>query len=165
MGTRIVMHFVAVVLLAVGVAALAQTPSDTSMSVRQAAVDAFKGTWTGKSTCVGEHPACKDEVVVYRFVPFTGAPWQLRCLGDKIVEGKRVPMGALMFQYDDKTKRLRCEFKRGTTRGVWSFAAEGDSLIGELIVPPDGSKVRDVRVHRIDDAHLPPAPALKEYQQ
>lgn len=125
----------------------------------------FKGTWAGKSICVGDRPACKNETVVYRFVPFPAAPWQLRLLADKIIEGKRVPMGALLFQYDDAAKALRSEFKRGNTHGVWSFTAEGDSLRGELIVLPNGEKGRDVRAHRVADADVPPAPALKEYDE
>ena len=158
---------VLVVALVTGVAAaLAQTTNDTSLAARQAAVDAFKGTWTGTSTCTDPNrPACKNEVVVYRFVPFTGAPWQLRCLADKIVGGKRLPMGAFLFQYDDKAKELRCDFKKGNTHGLWSFTADGDSLRGSLVLLPDGNKGRDVRAHRVDDAHVPPAPALKEYEE
>jgi hypothetical protein len=129
------------------------------------AVAAFKGTWEGKSTCVGDRPACKNEIVVYRFITFDGVPWQLRLLADKIIEGKRVPMGALLFAYDDSTKTLQCEFKRGTTHGVWSYEAVGDSLIGTLIVLPYGTKSRDVRAHRVEDADVPPAPPLKEYEE
>jgi hypothetical protein len=138
-------------------------PTDPASAEK--AVARFKGTWKGKSTCVGDRPACKDETVVYRFVPFVGSTWQLRLLADKIIEGKRVPMGALLFAYDDTTRGLRCDFKRGTTHGVWMFIVEGDSLKGELIVLPDGEKARDVRARRIDDAHVPPAPALKAYDE
>ncbi|HET6349094.1 MAG TPA: hypothetical protein VFH88_08425, partial [Candidatus Krumholzibacteria bacterium] len=92
----------------------------------------FKGTWTGTSKCLGDHPACKDEIVVYRFVPFVGAPWQLRVLADKIIDGKRQPMGALMFLYDRPTHTMRCEFTRPNAHGIWSFAAQGDSLVGQL---------------------------------
>ena len=140
--------------------------TDSDLAKRQAKMAAYTGTWTGTSTCVAKNrPACKNEVVVYRFVPFPAAPWQTRCLGDKIVEGKRLPMGALIFQLDDNTGGIRCEFKIGNTHGVWSFTAEGDSLIGSLISLPDGEKGRDVRAHRIDDSKVPPAPALKEYEE
>jgi hypothetical protein len=128
----------------------------------------FRGTWTGQSMCVGDNPACKNETVVYRFVPFTAAPWQVRCLADKIVEGKRLPMGALMFQYDDKTRGLRCEFTTPKTKmhAVWSFVLEGDSLRGDLTHLPDGDKARDVRAIRVkDESKLPVAPALKDYQE
>jgi hypothetical protein len=141
-------------------------PRDTELATHEAKIATYSGTWTGTSTCVGKNrPACKNEVVVYRFVPFPAAPWQTRCLADKIVEGKRLPMGALIFQYDDKSNGIRSEFKIGNTHGVWSFTAEGDSLKGSLITLPDGEKGRDVRAHRIDESKLPAAPALKEYEE
>src|SRR5712672_1896834 len=87
----------------------ASNPVDPKVAEQKAAF--FKGTWAGKSTCVGDHPACKNETVVYRFVPFSGAPWQMRLLADKIIEGKRVPMGAFMFAYDDSTRGMKCVFR------------------------------------------------------
>jgi hypothetical protein len=141
-------------------------PADPVAAEKGAAT--FRGTWTGQSTCVGNNPACKNETVVYRFVPFTAAPWQVRCLADKIVEGKRLPMGALMFQYDDKTRGLRCEFTTPKTKmhAVWAFVLAGDSLRGDLTHLPDGDKARDVRAIRVEDeSKLPPAPLLKDYQE
>jgi hypothetical protein len=79
----------------------------------QTTLSSIVGTWTGTSTCVGNRPACKNETVVYRFVPIEGHPGQLRQLADKIIDGKRVPMGALVFEYDRETKTLRSEFNRG----------------------------------------------------
>lgn len=170
MKARILFGLLAVIIAA---SALAQNinptpspaPKDSELDARQAKIAAYTGTWTGTSTCVGTNrPACKNEVVVYRFMPFPAAPWQTRCLADKIVAGKRLPMGALIFKYDDKTGGIRSEFKVGDTHGVWSFTAEGDSLIGALIILPGGEKGRDVRAHRIDDSKVPPAPALKDYE-
>src|SRR4029079_18461825 len=63
-------------------------------------LDFILGTWTGTSTCVGDRPACKNETVVYRCVPMEGHPGQVRELADKILDGKRVPMGALLFDVD-----------------------------------------------------------------
>ncbi len=141
-------------------------PKDSELDARQARIAAYTGTWTGTSTCVGKNrAACKNEVVVYRFVPFPAAPWQIRCLADKIVGGKRLPMGALIFQYDETSDGIRSEFSIGNTHGVWSFTADGDSLRGALILLPDGEKGRDVRAHRTDDSKVPPAPALKEYEE
>jgi hypothetical protein len=145
---------------------LAETKPADPVAAEKAATK-FRGTFTGTSICVGNHPACKDETVVYRFVPFTAAPWQVRCLADKIVEGKRLPMGALMFQYDDKTHGLRCEFTTPMSKvhAVWSFVLEGDSLRGGLTNLPAGDKARDVRAIRVEDeTRLPAAPLLKEYQ-
>jgi hypothetical protein len=143
---------------------LAETKPADPVAAEKAAAK-FRGTWTGKSICVGDHPACKNETVVYRFMPFTAAPWQVRCLADKIIEGKRLPMGALMFQYDDRTHGLRCELTRGN-HGVWSFTLAGDSLLGDFTFLPAGDKGRDVRAKRVEDeSKLPPAPLLKEYEE
>lgn len=162
-------------LLILAAGALAQnispTPSPSSpesdkLGKREAKIAAYAGTWTGTSTCVAKNrPACKNEVIVYRFMPFPSAPWQTRLLADKIVEGKRLPMGAFIFQYDDKTGGIRAEFKVGNTHGVWEFLAQGDSLSGALIILPDGEKGRDVRAIRSDESKVPPAPALKEYDE
>ncbi|HKW14919.1 MAG TPA: hypothetical protein VJS69_10580 [Candidatus Krumholzibacteria bacterium] len=159
----------AIALIAAAIAAqlvLADTkPADPAAAEK--AVAKFRGAWTGKSICVGTNrPACKDETVVYRFVPFTGAPWQMRLLADKIIEGKRLPMGALMFQYDDQLRGLRCEFTKGNTHGVWSFVVDGDSLRGDLTVLPSQEKGRDVHAVRVEDeSKLPAAPALKDYEE
>jgi hypothetical protein len=132
----------------------------------QKPLDAFVGTWKGTSLCVGKsRPACKNETVVYRFVSVADHPTQLRQLADKVIEGKRVPMGALMYQFNPQTNSLECEFKIGDTHGVWSYSAEADSITGALIILPDRTKVRDVKVRRVKDTEVPAAPALREYEE
>ena len=126
-------------------------------------LDFIVGTWTGTSTCVGDRPACKNETVVYRIMPVGGNPRQVRLLADKILDGKRVPMGALMFDVDDLNRTVRSEFTVGQTRGVWLFTVAGDTMTGTLELLPDRSKARDVRVHRTTDNDLPEAPPLSDY--
>lgn len=128
-------------------------------------LDFVVGTWTGTSTCAGDRPACTNETVVYRIVPIEGQPGQVRMLGDKIVDGKRLPMGALVFEVDAEHRALRCEFKVQKTHGVWSFTVAGDSMDGTLVILPDGSKARDVAVHRANDGDLPEAPPLSDYEE
>ena len=84
-------------------------------------------------------------------------------LADKILDGKRVPMGALMFDVDDLNRTVRSEFTVGQTRGVWLFTVAGDTMTGTLELLPDRSKARDVRVHRTTDNDLPEAPPLSDY--
>ncbi|MFN7930046.1 MAG: hypothetical protein U0Y68_19410 [Blastocatellia bacterium] len=79
----------------------------------RAVAPAVLGTWTGESICVGNRPACKNEVVVYRFEAVPGKPQVIAWLADKIIEGKRVPMGKLEFQYDEVKGRLSCDFRWG----------------------------------------------------
>lgn len=131
----------------------------------QTSPNAFAGTWTGTSTCVEKRPACKNETVVYRFVPIAGHPKQLRLLADKIIDGKRVPMGALEFELNERTGVLESEFKRGHTHGIWSYSVAGDSLTGKLIILPERSAARDVKVRRVKDTEVPAAPVLREYEE
>lgn len=137
----------------------------TQRVLGQTSLNAFAGTWTGTSTCVGNRPACKNEIVVYRFVPVKGHPQQLRQLADKIIAGKRVPMGTLIFELNDSTGVLACVFKWGKTHGVWSYSVSGDAMTGTLIILPERSVEREVKVRRVKDTEVPAAPALREYNE
>src|SRR5215831_6025240 len=70
------------------------------------------GTWKGESICVGNRPACKNEIVVYRFESVPGKAGVFVNYADKIIDGKRVPMGKLEFQYNEAKSELSCEFTR-----------------------------------------------------
>ena len=109
------------------------------------------GTWSGESICVGDRPACKNEIVVYRFEPVAGKSTVITLLADKIIEGKRVPMGKLDFQYDEAKRTLSCEFTRGQTHGMWEFKITGDTMEGTGIVLPDKSLVRRVKVKQVTE--------------
>jgi hypothetical protein len=129
----------------------------------QTSTAAVVGTWTGTSRCVGNRPTCKNETVVYRFIAVDGHPNQLRLLADKIIDGVRVPMGALVFEYDEAARELRGEFRRDQTHLLWTFKVTGDSMTGTLLVLPERSIGRDVNVHRVKDTDVPAAPAISEY--
>jgi hypothetical protein len=103
--------------------------------------------------------------VVYRFVPVDGHPRQVRLLGDKIVDGKRVAMGAFVFDVDETTGELRSEFKRGQTHGVWSYTVMGDAMKGTLVILPEGTVGRDVSVRRAKDDDVPAAPPISDYDE
>lgn len=122
------------------------------------------GTWAGRSLCVGDHPACKNEDVVYRFIPVEGHPGAFTSLADKIIEGKRVPMGSLQFEYNAADGTLTSEFERGQMHGVWTFTLNGDAMTGTLEVLPNKDLARKVSVRRVNDDDLPPAPAIDEYK-
>jgi len=157
--------FVAGIISGVALAGwLAATSVSASTGVTgQTTPTALAGTWTGTSTCIGNRPACKNETVVYRFVPVADHPEQVRLLADKIVDGKRVPMGALVFEYDTRTGELSSQFTRGNTHGIWSYTVAGETTTGKLVVLPERSIGRDVKVHRVADSEVPTAPALGEY--
>ncbi|HEX5041763.1 MAG TPA: hypothetical protein VFV75_02595 [Candidatus Polarisedimenticolaceae bacterium] len=121
------------------------------------------GTWAGRSLCVGDRPACKDEEVVYRFLPVEGRAGTVTLLADKVLEGKRVPMGRLDFDQDTARGTLRCEFTRGSTHGVWTFRVSGDAMTGTLVILPERSVAREVSVRRVREDAVPAAPAVQDY--
>jgi len=129
----------------------------------QTGVATVLGTWTGTSLCVGSRPACKDEQVVYRILPVEGSSTRVTMLADKIIDGQRVPMGRLEFQYKDADQSLTCEFTRGSTHGLWSFTVSGNTMTGTGVIQPDKTLVRRVSVHRVKDSELPKAPRPDEY--
>jgi len=108
------------------------------------------GTWTGESICVGNHPACKNEMVVYRFEPVVGKSTLVTLLADKIVKGKRVPMYKLDFQYDEAKRTLSC--------GAWEYRIAGDTMEGTGIVLSGKSVARRVKVKRVREDQMPAAP-------
>ena len=123
------------------------------------------GTWKGTSTCVGNRPACKNEVVVYRLLPIEGHPQQVRWLADKIIDGKREAMGALVFDIDERAGTLRGEFQRNTTHGVWTFEVADGVMKGKLTLLPGGEVGRDVSVRRVKETEVPEAPPLSDYAE
>ncbi len=121
------------------------------------------GTWKGESTCLGDRPACKNEVVVYRFEAVAGKPELVTLLADKIIDGKREPMYRLDFQYDEAKGTLACEFTRRQTHGLWQYKLTADELEGTLVLLPDKSLGRRVKVKRVKDNSVPEAPARELY--
>jgi hypothetical protein len=142
------------------VAAVSAQPSHDDVI---ADVTKVLGTWAGDSICVGDRPACKNEHVVYRFVAVDGRPGFVRQLADKVIDGKRVPMGALEFEYNDADGTLTSEFTRGQTHGVWAYKVSGDTMTGTLVILPDKTLGRRVTVRRVREDQVPKAPALEEY--
>ena len=122
------------------------------------------GTWRGDSVCVGNRPACKNEVVVYRFEPVAGRSTLITVFADKIIKGKRVPMYTLEFQYDEAKRTLSCEFTQGHTHGIWEYKVTSDETIeGTGIVLPGKSVARRVKVRRVREDQLPAAPDRDSY--
>lgn len=121
-------------------------------------------TWTGESICVGDRPACRNEVVVYRFMAVYGRADLVTLYADKIIEGKRVPMYKLDFVYDREKGRLSGEFTRRQTRGIWLYQISADQLEGTLMLLPEKKTGRRVKVHRVSEDRVPKAPPLSEYE-
>ena len=105
----------------------------------------FLGTWHGTSTCVTRQvaPACKDETVVYE-VGRSDKPQAAVLKADKIVDGKRVPMGELEFAYSEKEGCWRAELTTPRVQGVWCLVVDGKDMTGGLRVLPENAEVRRV---------------------
>jgi hypothetical protein len=132
-------------------------------TARQVSAASIAGTWTGEWICVGSRPACKNEVVVYRFEPVAGKSTVVTLLADKLINGKRVPMYKLDFQYDEATRTLSCDFNQGRTRGTWEYKISGDTMEGTGIVLAGRSVARRVKVKRVSEDQVPAAPRRESY--
>jgi len=106
------------------------------------------GNWTGDSICVGNRSACHDEQVVYRIAKAPDSSGNVTIAADKIVNGKPELMGVLDFKYDSALKTLVCDFRRGNTHGLWELTVKGNTMAGTLVVLPEKTVVRRVKVTR-----------------
>ncbi len=123
------------------------------------------GTWRGESICTDKsRTACKNEVVVYRFEEVAGKQNVLTLLADKIIDGRRVPMGKLECEYDEAAGTLSCEFTIRQTHGLWEYKVSGDTMDGTLVLLPARTLGRRVHVTRVSDDQVPAAPDRKEYE-
>jgi hypothetical protein len=107
------------------------------------------GEWRGTSTCVDRvfAPACKDEVVVYRFT--AGARDTVHLAAFKIVSGEEQFMGALDFTRSGPGPDWSGDFRNARVHIRWRYHLAADTLItGELIDVPTGKRVRRARVTR-----------------
>ena len=105
----------------------------------------FLGTWRGTSTCVNRElaPACKDETIVYE-VTRSDTDNEVLLKADKVVDGQRVPMGDLKFQYSEKDGCWRSELDTTRVHAVWCLAIAGGQLTGTLRALPQNADVRKV---------------------
>ena len=106
------------------------------------------GNWTGESICTDAFPACHDEKVVYRIKEPPDRTGKVTITADKIVDGKPETMGVLDFKYDGEKGTLVCEFTRGNTHGLWEFTVKEDTMEGTLIVLPDKTLARRVKLKK-----------------
>jgi hypothetical protein len=111
------------------------------------------GDWTGESICADKvaFPACNDEQVIFHIKESAKNADKLTITADKIVSGKPEEMSELDFDYDSKTGTLTCEFTRGRIHGRWEFTVKDDTFEGTLVVLPDKTVARRVKLKRKTD--------------
>jgi lysophospholipase L1-like esterase len=128
-----------------------------------AATTPFVGTWRGTSTCVPPAGACHDEIAVYRFEPIPGEPAALWWYADKVIAGKREPMGLMRIEANAAGDALSTEFTVRAMHGRFAFARTNDTMTGTLVMLPEGRKGRDIQVRRVDAATVPAPPPRADY--
>jgi hypothetical protein len=103
------------------------------------------GTWRGTSTCTDRvaAPGCNDETIVYEFVA-GDKPGVVRWKADKVVDGKRVPMGEMDLTYDAGEKCWRAEFSSPRVHSVWCLVVDGKHLAGTGRLLPGKQTIRKI---------------------
>lgn len=99
------------------------------------------GRWVGDSHCLGAHPACHDEHVIYQ-VDSTG-PGQVRLDGSRVSGKDTVDMGPLSCRNAGSGSAIVCPIPNG----LWRFAAVQDRLEGTLTLR-DSTVMRRVVAYR-----------------
>jgi hypothetical protein len=107
-------------------------------------VDEIVGTWRGSSLCVDREaaPACKDEQVVYEIGASAGKPNTVTVKADKVVDGKREFMSALVFTHEAKSGSWTSEFENSRVHTLWRLTVTGETLRGTMVVLPSRAVVR-----------------------
>ena len=103
------------------------------------------GTWRGTSMCTDlvAAPACRDETIVYDFTPGAKSgtvTWK----ADKVVDGKRVPMGEMELTYDAREKCWAAEFKSARVHSRWCLVVDGTHLTGTGRLLPGKQMIRKI---------------------
>ena len=113
------------------------------------ASESILGTWRGTSTCVNREaaPACNDEQVVYEITAIAGAPDRVTVKADKIVDGKRVPMGGMDFTREGEGV-WGTEFETPRLRARWQLAVAGTAMNGTMMLLPSKTVVRRMKLKR-----------------
>jgi hypothetical protein len=108
------------------------------------------GVWTGESVCTDKknHPACKDEKVVYHFSKSTADAKKIHLAAEKIVNGANELMYELDFIFDAEKNTLTGEFTVNQTHGVWEYQINADTMEGTLKILPEKTLARQIKVKK-----------------
>jgi hypothetical protein len=113
-------------------------------------VEEIVGTWRGTSTCVDRQaaPACNDEEVIYEIVVSPGHPESVTTTADKVVDGKRVPMGSFDFTFEAASRSWTSELETPRMHALWRLSVSGTTLSGTLTLLPSKAVVRRVDLRK-----------------
>ena len=99
------------------------------------------GRWVGESHCVGAHPACHDEHVIYQVD--SAGPRRFKLDGSRVAGGDTVDMGALSCEGTGSEQAIVCHIPSGT----WHFSVVQGHLEGSLVLN-DSTVMRRVVAYR-----------------
>ena len=107
-----------------------------------AVAQSFEGTWKGTSLCQVKNSPCHDEVVVYHISKNSnGKTYEM--IGNKVVNGKEIDMGTLIFTYDDQQKTFISVDSASNSK--WEFKMTGNAMKGTLHVKGNLYRLVDVK--------------------
>ena len=107
---------------------------------------AIIGAWTGTSKCTDVRPACHDEIALYRITQ--AGKNMVNMSMAKVVDGKELVMGDLLYTVDNEHQVLTSEMKRGDLHTLWTFHWSGDHMTGTLQTLPDKQVIRNIDLHK-----------------
>jgi len=112
--------------------------------------DEIVGTWRGTSACVDREaaPACTDEQVIYEIAAKPGKPDSVTVKADKVVDGKRVPMGVLDFTRESTSRSWISDLETPRMHALWRLSVSGGTLSGTLTLLPSKAVVRRVNLRK-----------------
>ena len=99
------------------------------------------GRWVGDSHCVGAHPGCHEEHVIYQVD--SAGPHRATLDGFRVAGRDTVDMGPLSCERADREPALACH----TPNGTWNFRVVQNRLEGTLILN-DSTVMRRVIAYR-----------------
>ena len=121
-------------------------------SVAESQTVSLAGDWIGESICFGNNSSCHDEKVVYHISIDPTDATKVKIAADKIVDGKPEFMGDIFLKYDAAKQTLTGDLQSPRYRGVWEFTVKGNTIEGSLVILPDKTIGRRIRVTRKDAA-------------
>jgi hypothetical protein len=112
--------------------------------------DALIGTWRGTSLCTNREaaPACADEQVIYDISATPGKADEITVKADKIVDGRREPMGEQTFRPDATSGRWVTEIQTPRVHALWYLSLANGVLSGGMTLLPSTTQVRKIELRR-----------------
>jgi hypothetical protein len=108
---------------------------------------ALIGLWTGDSTCTAVRPACNNEKAAYH-IARGDRPDSISMTMNKIVDGKEVEMGTLVYTVDAAKHTLRADNDQSAVRSVWEFTWSGSEMRGTAKQLPSGDVIRNITLKK-----------------